>query len=274
MRPLAALALAALVAGCAVPSQTNLSGRPDLASRAVVDDVPLIEQADFYCGPASLAMVLQWAGRDVTQEELASQAFTPGAEGTYLADMLGTARRQGMLAVELNSMADLLAEVEAGHPVIAFQNLGLGWLPRWHYAVVTGYDLPAREITMHSGELSRLTMDFSLFERTWRRGDYWAITLLPPGDMPVSARESEVLSAAAALERVGQYAAAETAYRAGAARWPDSWLWQFGLANARYGQGDLAGAEAALRAAARIAPDVPEIRQNLATLRAERARRG
>ena len=93
----------------------------------------------------------------------------------------------------VGAFGDLLAEVDAGHPVIAFQNLGLGWLPRWHYAVVTGYDLDAREISMHSGELSRLTMDFALFERTWRRGDYWAITLLPPNDMT---RDFVILAAA------------------------------------------------------------------------------
>ena len=56
-------------------------------------------------------------------------------------------------------------------------------------------------------------------------------------------------------------------------RWPESWLWPFGLANARYAQGDLAGARTALHAAQRIASDVPEIRSNLRFVEEALARR-
>src|SRR2546422_3737218 len=46
--------------------------------------------------------------------------------------------RSGQLAVPVTTLSDLLAEVAAGHPVLVFQNLGLHWIPRWHFAVAVG----------------------------------------------------------------------------------------------------------------------------------------
>ncbi len=269
MRQAACLLIISWLAACAPPFNPEERLTVDVPTRAQIDNVPLIQQAAFYCGPTSIAMVMQWAGADITQEEVAALAFSPGAGGTYLADMIGSSRRLGQLAVEIGSFDQLLAEIDAGHPVIVFQNLGLGIAPVWHYGVVTGYDFGKEEVYLNSGQLDQMVMTFATFERTWRRGDYWGLVVLPPDDLPVSVRETNVLSAAAALERVEQFAAAETLYETGAARWPDNWLWQFGLANARYAQGDLRGARAALLRAQRIDPTIPEIRTNLAQVRAE-----
>ena len=135
--------------------------------------VPLIQQEAFYCGPTSIAMVMQWSGHDITQQDVAALAFSPGAGGTYLADMTGSARRLGQLAVEIRSFDALMSEVAAGHPVIVFQNLGLAIAPVWHYGVVTGYDLQKDEVYLNSGQLDQMVLPFALFERTWRRGG-WA----------------------------------------------------------------------------------------------------
>ncbi|MDX8352582.1 PA2778 family cysteine peptidase [Cognatiyoonia sp. IB215182] len=259
------------MAACAPAFDPDARLGVDVPTRAQVADVPLIQQADFYCGPASIAMVMQWAGTDIGQEDVAKLAFNPGAGGTYLADMIGSSRRLGHLAVEINTFDQLLSEIDAGHPVIVFQNLGLGIAPVWHYGVVTGYDFDRDEVYLNSGQLEQMVMPFATFERTWRRGDYWGIVVLPPDDLPVSVPETDILSAGAALERVDQFGAAETLYETGAARWPDSWIWQFGLANARYGQGDLRGARTALQRAQRMAPDIPEIGANLAQVNSELA---
>jgi hypothetical protein len=240
-------------------------------SRAHVNGVPLIQQAAFYCGPTSIAMVMQWAGSDMTQQDVAALAFSPGAGGTYLADMIGSSRRLGQLAVEVSTFDQLLGEVSAGHPVIVFQNLGLGIAPVWHYGVVTGYDFAKDEVYLNSGELDQMVMPFALFERTWRRGDFWGLVVLPPDRLPAQVAETKVLSAATALERVVQFDAAETLYETGAARWPDNWLWAFGLGNTRYAQGDLRGARQALRRARAIDPTIPEIQATLAFIEAELA---
>jgi hypothetical protein len=252
------------LAACAPPFDPNERLNVDVPTRAAVQGVPLIPQAAFYCGPTSIAMVMQWSGTDITQLEVAELAFNPGAGGTYLADMIGSSRRLGQLAVEIDSFDQLLAEVAAGHPVIVFQNLGISIAPVWHYGVVTGYDFAKDEVYLNSGQLEQMVMPFAVFERTWARGDYWGLVVLPPDRLPVSVPEDEILSAGAALERVASFRAAATLYQTGAARWPDNWLWQFGLANARFGQGDLRGARSALRRAQIIAPEIPEIRTNLA----------
>ena len=272
LRTLRAFAALVWLTACAAPFDADARLSVDVPTRAQVADVPLIHQDALYCGPASIAMVMQWAGADVTQDQVAALAFSPGAGGTYTADMIGSSRRLGQLAVETGTFDQLLAEVAAGHPVIVFQNLGLGVAPVWHYGVVTGYDFARDEVYLNSGQEDQMVMPFAVFERTWRRGDYWGLVVLPPDRLPVSVGQTAILSAAAALERAGQPAAAETLYLTGAARWPDNWLWQFGLGNARYAQGNLRGAQAALRDARAMAPDIPEIRANLATVTAERGR--
>lgn len=269
LRRAACLAVISWLAACAPAFNPNERLTVDVPTRAQVDDVPLIQQAAFYCGPTSIAMVMQWAGSDITQDDVAALAFSPGAGGTYLADMIGSSRRLGQLAVGINSFDQLLSEIDAGHPVIVFQNLGLGIAPVWHYGVVTGYDFGKDEVYLNSGQLEQMVMPFATFERTWRRGDFWGLIVLPPDQLPVSVSETDILSAGAALERIDQFQAAETLYETGADRWPENWLWHFGLANARYGQGDLRGARAALRRARAIDPTIPEVRSNLAQVERE-----
>ncbi len=251
-----------LLLACTQPELTK--PRPgDVPTRANVSGVPLIRQNDFYCGPASLAMVFQWSGKDITQGEIAAQSFTPGAEGTYLADMIGAARRRGMLAVRLSTFAELTDEIAAGNPVIVFQNLGLNWAPQWHYAVVVGYDLGRGQIILHSGEHEQMVMSLNLFMRTWKRGEYWAMVVLPPDRLPETADQWEILRGASGLEKLGHTRAAAKIYINGGSRWPDNWIWPYGLGNTRYQQGDLAGAKRAFENAARIDPSVPEVQNNL-----------
>ena len=264
----------ALLSACAPAPDLAGDVPPEVPTRAAVEGVPLIQQEDFYCGPAALAMVMQWSGQDVTQEQIAALSFSPGADGTYLADMIGAARRQGQLAVNVEGFGAVLEEVAAGHPVIVFQNLSLPVAPRWHYAVVVAYDMPREQVVLHSGELDRVTMSLDLFGRTWRRGDFWALAVLPPDTLPASPDQWSILEAAAALEQVEQFAAAETAYARGGAEWPGNWIWWFGLGNARYAKGDLTGARRAFERAAAADPSVPEVQNNLAQVRRELAAAG
>lgn len=274
-------ALALLLAACAGTPQADrvlaaytASGHAaPLPARAELSDVPFFPQEAYYCGPAALAMVLAWGGVDTTQDEIAQLIYTPARQGTLRTDVLGGARRHGRLAVTVDTLEDLLGEVAAGHPVIVFQNLGLDWFQQWHFAVAIGYDLEEGDLILHSGLNERKVMPLTVFENTWRRGDFWALVVLPPDRLPATAAEHEVLQAAAAIERVGDFAAARAAYRAMAQRWPDSFGARFGYGNTLYAQGDLAGAEAAFREAARIEPEVGAAWNNLAVVLSEQGRR-
>lgn len=265
--------VAAALAACASPAGLDLGGLPPgVPERVEIAAVPFVPQDELYCGPAALATVLTWSGAAVSQAELAPALFTPGRAGTLQQDMLGAARRHGRLSVPVADFAGLLAELSAGHPVLVLQNLGLALVPQWHYAVAIGYDRAAGELVLRSGLEARRRVPFATFERTWARADHWAMVILPPDRLPATGAEDELLQAAAGLERIGQRGAAATAYQTALERWPDSLGAMIGLANARYGSGEIAGAEHALRHATRAHPDSAAAWNNLAHVLAERGR--
>ncbi len=240
-----------------------------LPAAAAVADVPFFAQEDYYCGPAALAMTLAWSGLEVRQDDLVPVVYTPGRQGTLQSDILAAARRYERLAVAVDSLPALLAELATGHPVLVFQNLGLQPLPQWHYAVATGYDLDARTLRLHSGRTEDYELPLSTFARTWARADNWALVVLPPDLLPATAGERDVLEAASALERGGAADAATTAYATILTRWPDSLPGWIGLGNAAYGAGDKRRAIAAFRAATMRHPSALAAWQNLALVLAE-----
>lgn len=253
-----------LTACTATQTQQILEQPGDLPQRAEIEEVPFFPQEDYYCGPAALAMVLAWSGQAVTTADLVPQVYTPGREGTLRSDILSAARRNGRLAVEVTRLDNLLRELEAGHPVLVFQNLGLAWLPQWHFAVAVGYDLPGKALVLRSGLERRRQTPLATFEHTWARGDHWALVVLPPDQLPATAREQEVLLAAAGLERAKRLAAAETAYTTALERWPQSFPAFMGLGNVHYARSNPQGAERAFRRALELRPESAAAWNNLA----------
>jgi len=242
-----------ILAGCSAPqTRQALLQASDLPLQAAVADVPFYPQQEYYCGPASLAMMLSWAGIPSGQDEIARQIYTPGRQGTLPLDILAGARRNGALAIEVTSLQDMLAEIAAGHPVLVFQNLGLDLWPKWHFAVAVGYDLTEENLLLHSGIDPQRIHNLNAFEKTWQRADYWAITVTPPDQLPARANELASLKAAAGLERAEQYAAALSAYQAISTRWSNSTIARMGLGNTRYKLGQYTQAAVAFLDVIRI----------------------
>ncbi len=263
----AGLLALALLAACTTAPGLPPPGDPQLAAlptAGAVEAVPFFPQEDYYCGPAALAMVLAWSGLKVTQDDLVEVVYTPGRQGTLQADILAGARRYGRLAVPVASVPDLLAEIDAGHPILVLQNLGLQIFPQWHYAVATGYDLTTGTLRLHSGRIADHETRLSTFAHTWARGGYWALVVLPPDRLPAMADERTVLEAAAALERAHRPADAATAYATILARWPTSLPGWIGLGNAAYASGDKRRAVAAFTRATEDHPNAAAAWQNLA----------
>lgn len=265
MRAWSATSLLLLLAACATPQYRAIEQQPgDLPLRASIDDVPFIAQDALYCGPASLAMALNWAGVDTNQAEVAEQVYTPGRDGTLPNDLLSGARRNGVLAVQVASLRDLLAELAAGHPVLVFQNLGLSFWPQWHFAVATGYDLEQGTLTLHSGTRADHVTDLSSFTRTWQRADSWAITVTPSDRLPQRADAAAILSGAAGLERAGRLPAARQSYQALSERWPENVTVWMGLGNTSYQLEQYDRAIESFRAALEIEPEYAPAWNNLA----------
>ena len=261
------------LAGCAGLSPDHAARDPRAHfTHILLDTVPFYPQESYHCGPAALAMVLSWSGSPSQPDELVSQVYTPARRGSLRSALIGTARRHGRVAYSISNMDAVLAELEAGNPVIVLQNLGLAWYPVWHYAVVVGYDERQREIILHSGTTPYKHMSLKAFENTWARGERWGLLVLPPKDLPATAKEHAYVEAIAGLERARRWNVAITGYRAALARWPGSLAALMGLGNSFYALSDLVQAETNFREASRLHPASGPAFNNLAQVLAERGR--
>jgi tetratricopeptide (TPR) repeat protein len=245
-----------------------------LAPQAALRDVPFYAQKEYECGPAALAMVMAAAGVSVTPDALVGEVYLPARKGSLQVEMLAATRQRALLAYPLKPrLADVLQEVAAGHPVLVFENVSLPIYPVWHYAVVIAYDLERNTITLHSGETERMEMSLYTFERTWARGNYWAMLALRPDRLPATAEADTFARTVAALEAQHPQAA-RTAYTTALAKWPvDAALW-LGLGNSAYALQDLPAAAVAYQHAVDAQPDFADAWNNLAQAQFELGQMG
>ena len=244
----------------ALRSQT--SGIP---TQVEIESVPFYAQEKYQCGPAALAMVFAHAGVQQTPDQLASEVFIPGREGSLQIEMLAASRRFGLVSVTLQpQLKDLLTEVAAGQPVVVLQNLALSWYSLWHYAVVVGYDLDKDIVILRSGTEQRQELPIRTFEHTWARSNYWAMLALPPDQLPKTVAADDYVQAVARLETGTSRGAARRGYATALQRWPDNFVALIGQGNAAYADHDLTAAIDAYRRATIVRPDAAIAFNNLA----------
>ena len=257
---------ALVLGGCASQQVSHLvdDWPAHLTAQAELSNVPFFAQAEYECGPAALAMAITAAGTPMTPEALVPQVYLPARKGSLQVEMPVAVRRAGLLAYTLApELQAVLREVAAGNPVVVFQNLSLPWYPVWHYAVVIGYDRDTQTLLMHSGTTARMPISLSAFERTWARGDYWALVALPPQKLPATADATRLATAVVALERLNP-GAALAAYASALTRWPSDRSFLLGRGNAAYKLGNLSAAQDAYQAATVMLPDFADAWNNLA----------
>jgi len=271
------VALAALLlGGCiSLPQTDALRATPPggLPPRVELERVPFFEQDDFLCGPATLAMVLNAAGRPASVESLTPQVYLPGRQGSLQAEMMGATRRAGLVAYPLTpTLEALMRELAAGRPAIVLLNLSFRFAPVWHYAVVVGYDQDLGKFIVRSGRKPRDEWSYAFLEFLWKDSGHWALLALKPGELPATAREAEFAAAVAALENAGGRGEARESYRALLGRWPQNLAGLFGLGNVEYALGDLAASAAAFRRATEAHPQSGPAFNNLAHVLAQQGR--
>lgn len=226
------LCLLVLTAGCAAKVSENWDRVLDGNANAALS-VPFYPQTEYFCGPASLAMVLEQSGVKRSPDELAQQVFTASKHGSFQPDMMTGARRNGRIPYPVSSPEEMYSFLLRGKPVLVFMNLGLGIHPVWHYAVVTGIDRD--NVYLHSGETPNEPFKTATFDHVWARTGYWGFVLLKPGEIPDNADPIKLAEAASAYtfaDAEGAIETLKTAYDEF-----DSKTVMFAYANALYAAG-------------------------------------
>lgn len=241
--------------------------------RVEIETIPFYSQKAYQCGPAALAMVLNWSGLPISPEDLTAEVFTPQRKGSLQSAMVSAVRRNGRIAYVFTELSDLFVEVAAGHPVIILQNLGLSWYSVWHYAVVVGYDLSEKYVILRSGNIRRKLMSFQIFEKTWARGNYWGLLILQSNQLPATVKEDLFLNALLGLEEARQFRFAIDGYHTALTQWPKNLTAHIGIGNCYYALGELENAEEALRKAIRLHPKSGPVFNNLAQIFFEQGRK-
>jgi tetratricopeptide (TPR) repeat protein len=257
-------ALLVCIAGCSsIPEQVRKLPRDDLLVE--LSDTPFHPQARYQCGPAALTTVLQASGADVELDDIVAKVYIPDRQGSLQLEIVAATRTSGRLPYRIDgTLSALVAEFEAGRPVILLQNLGVAAIPRWHYAVAIGIDGARERIILRSGEERRRETPIGVFLRTWSRSDFWGMVTLRPGELPESVDKARYFNAVVGLEQTQQSDAAARAWQAAVQRWPADATPRFGLGNALLAQGEFPAAEAQYREVLAMAPGLVVARNNLA----------
>lgn len=211
---------AGMAAGCA-----SLPSSPALREGAAVElsQTPFFPQREYQCGPAALATSLGASGVTVTPDQLVPAVYLPGRQGSLQAELVAAARRHQRAAVAVEpQLPALITGLRDGQPVLVLLNLGLSWLPVWHYAVVVGYEPDAARFILRSGSERRATMRVARFDAAWARAKRWGVMVVPTDRIPRSVSERAWLSAVAPFESLRQFDQAQSAYAAAVQRWPQS----------------------------------------------------
>ena len=228
------IGLLLLLGGCQTPPQTQqlLTAPPNIARQHLIAQVPFFPQQQFFCGPTTLSEVAGFYGLPHSPDTIAPRTFIPGREGTLQIEMVAATRQLGLVAyAERSSMSQLLSLVAENIPVIVLQNNSIGWLPQWHYAVVIGYDLNSAEVIMHTGLTATYRLNFATFERTWQRGNYWLLAMLPTDKISARLDPFVYTKAGQDLLATQQTATGLAALQTATQQWPDYWLPYFLLGN-------------------------------------------
>jgi len=235
-----------LLTGCQTPPQTKqlLAEPPAIARQHLIPQVPFYPQQEYFCGPTTLAEVAGFYGLNKDPTTIAPATFIPGRQGTLQIEMAAATRQLGLVAyAQRGTMSQLLSLVAENIPVIVLQNNSLAWYPQWHYAVVIGYDLLSNEVILHTGVTEAHRLNFSTFERTWARGNYWFLAMLPADKSSAQLDPFIYTKASQDLLSTQQVNSGITALKTATSQWPDYWLPYFLLGNYYFSSQPLVAAQ-------------------------------
>ncbi len=229
-----------------------------------VEHVPFFPQKQLQCGPAALATVLAFSGIQTSADELSSEVFTPGKEGTLQVDILAGIRRFGLLPYPVNTLNEIIESLKKKKPVIVFLNLSVPIAPKWHYAVIYGFK--NNHFLLRSGTKKSEEISVETFQKLWQRGDNWGLIVFEANqDLPRFIQPNLWLQAAIDLEQVSRFDALQF-HSTGLSYWPKDERFYFTVANGFYEFKQYDRAIKLLKQAVNIQPKFADAWNNLAEL--------
>ncbi len=163
-------------------------------------DVPFVAQQKNGCGPASVAMVMEYwqkhrhapASGDAAD---VLRTLAPGRDGVRAADLLRSFEKHGYRAFAYaGDWADLEHQLAKGRPLIAaLQPAGGRSL---HYVVVAGIDDAEQAVLLNDPAQRKLLKETrEEFEREWRVTGNWTLLAVPQAN-PMAAPPADSPSGA------------------------------------------------------------------------------
>ncbi len=157
-----------------------------------------------YCGPACLAMVLNyWDGKgSFSQQKITDDIFDSENQATYNSEMVLYPRTKGFASYSFQGDLRILKEVVAkGIPVIVLTK-PIKQIPKGHYRVVIGFDDGREQVIFHDPFFgSRFAMSYKNFLSVWElgkgRNQYrWMLAVVPgQSPFPFPALQNDPLTA-------------------------------------------------------------------------------
>ena len=192
-------------------------------------DVPFIAQKSNYCGPAALAMLANFYGHPVSQDDIASAIYLPDIGGTLTIELANYARRYHLWVRQYRgSVDDLRQKLNAGVPLLVLGRFG----EQPHYFVVLGWDEFRQTVTVHSDTRPRFEMRVEDFLRHWDRANRWTLLVCPPEKAAWRLNGDEHNDLGVFFEREGALELATQHYVAATQARPENSYFRMNLGNA------------------------------------------
>lgn len=231
-----------------------------------IQSVPFVRQKRNWCGPAALASVLNYWGKDISQEQLAGKIYISSIRGTLDFELKEAAFEQGFWAGDYIGSLELLKEfIDRDFPVITLQK-SLPIFNVYHYYAVIGYDEKRNVIIAHAGERENKIILYTTFLRQWKPTNNWMLVVSPPEKVDWRLPFDGYNRLGILFERKNQLDQAKESYLRAIKENPDSEVAYFNLGNAYLKENIYQESEKNFKKALEINPKFADASNNLAYL--------
>ena len=244
--------------------------KPGKFPSVYLSTTPFFPQTDYQCGPASLATLLVNSGIDTTPMALVPRVYLPDKKGSLQVELIATTRYFKRIPYIIEpTMEELISQLNAGFPVLVLQNLGGRLVPRWHYAVVIGYEPSTEQFILRSGTTANERLSVKRFMHSWALANSWGFVALMPRQLPANVSFQRYMRAVTAMQQSADLRQMLEFYQFASEQFPDQALTWFALANTYYQLADYQQAVESYSRVLLLEPDHIAGRNNYALVLSE-----